>query len=226
MNNNLTHCPNCNTKLKDGFLNSITIAQPSINQIINMYNDNKVEAHCTKCIDDLARIYVPKFKREKLQILEQYNNAILQIPVITINNPLAWEYQVIDMVTAQTTTGTGVISEVTTSITDLFGMQSGRYNDKLKAGENLCLAQLRKQTYSLGGNAVIATDIDYSEVGGMKGMLMVCMSGTAIKLKNLDILGKEKSEQINNIPNVIRRYKELDSIITAGNYDYSHEFPI
>ena len=76
----------------------------------------------------------------------------------------------------------GVVSEFTSSFTDLFGVQSGRFNKKLKAGEDICFAQLRKQALDLGGNAVIATDIDYSEVGGGKGMLMVCMGGTAIKL--------------------------------------------
>ena len=36
------------------------------------------------------------------------------------------------------------------------------------------------KTVCLGGNAVIATDIDYGEVGGAKAMLMVCMTGTAV----------------------------------------------
>jgi hypothetical protein len=36
----------------------------------------------------------------------------------------------------------------------------------------------------LGGNAVIAADVDYAEVGGGKGMLMVCMAGTAVKVLN------------------------------------------
>jgi uncharacterized protein YbjQ (UPF0145 family) len=48
---------------------------------------------------------------------------------------------------------------------------------------------LRKETLELGGNAVLATDIDYAEVGGDKGMLIVCMTGTAVLLKNPEVLG-------------------------------------
>lgn len=113
------------------------------------------------------------------------------------------------MVTGQSTTGTGVISEFTSSFTDFFGAQSGRYNQKLKAGENMCFNQLRLQTLDLSGNAVIATDIDYSEIGGGKGMLMVCMAGTAIQLTNVDILEIETAEIIEKLSYANRRIKEL-----------------
>ena len=118
------------------------------------------------------------------------------------------------MVTGQSTTGTGVISEFTSSFSDLFGVQSGRFNKKLKAGENMCFALLRKQTIDIGGNAVIATDIDYSEVGGEKGMLMVCMGGTAIKLKNTEILGQERAQNIDEITKLNNRLKTLNSFDT------------
>lgn len=63
----------------------------------------------------------------------------------------------------------------------------------------MCFAQLRKQTLDIGGNAVIATDIDYSELGASKGMIMVCMAGTAIKLKNPNVLGEQKANQIDEL---------------------------
>jgi hypothetical protein len=47
-----------------------------------------------------------------------------------------------------------------------------------------CRNQLRFKAVKLGCNAIIATDVDYAEVGGGKGMLMVCMAGTAVKLAN------------------------------------------
>nr|ARK13448.1 hypothetical protein A6C57_25640 [Fibrella sp. ES10-3-2-2] len=134
------------------------------------------------------------------------------IPVVFIQNPLGWEYEVLSMVTGQSTTGTGVFSEFAASMTDLFGMQSGRYNAKLKAGEEMCFAQLRKQTIQLGGNAVIATDIDYSEVGGDKGMLMVCMAGTAVKVKNPVRLGQEKLDDLDEISRLWERLKVLDNL--------------
>ena len=64
----------------------------------------------------------------------------------------------------------------------------------------------------MGGNAIIGTDIDYSEVGGGKGMLMVCMSGTAIELslenedladkRNVLTLLRDKVVEVNALPNL------------------------
>ncbi len=61
----------------------------------------------------------------------------------------------------------------------------------------------------MGGNAIVATDIDYSEVGGMKGMLMVCMTGTAIRLKNPEVLGYDNLEKIKE---VIKLYKRIERL--------------
>ena len=55
----------------------------------------------------------------------------------------------------------------------------------------------------LGGNAVIATDIDFSEVGsGNTNMLMVCMAGTAVKIRDfsrIDPTRAEKFEQLKKL---------------------------
>ncbi|TXD81294.1 heavy metal-binding domain-containing protein [Subsaximicrobium wynnwilliamsii] len=90
------------------------------------------------------------------------------------------------------------------------GSYSNRHERDARASrENMCFAQIRIQTLNLGGNAVIATDIDFSEVGAAKGMLMVCMAGTAIKLNNTDILEKEKTEILDKLSYANQRLKEL-----------------
>jgi uncharacterized protein YbjQ (UPF0145 family) len=113
------------------------------------------------------------------------------------------------MITGQSTTGNGAVTEFVSSFSNFFGMQSGRYNKKLKDGENICLTNLRKQTLDLGGNAIIAANVYYSEVGGEKGMLMVCMTGTAIRLKNLSILGKDREENIGKLTELNDRIQIL-----------------
>ncbi|RYX84800.1 heavy metal-binding domain-containing protein [bacterium] len=113
------------------------------------------------------------------------------------------------MVTAQSVTGTGVISEISSSFSDFFGMQSNKLNSKLKNGENICRAELRIEAFRIGANAIIGTDIDYAEVGGDKGMLMVCMSGTAVKLNNPEIISDELSEKLQKLINVDIIIKDL-----------------
>jgi uncharacterized protein YbjQ (UPF0145 family) len=210
MSTEFTDCPHCKTKLKNGLLSSVTLLNDDKIDVINEYIDNPSDAYCTKCGNDLYAKYYHILIEEKKKLTQEMYNLIDSIPVISIHTPLNWKYDILEMVTGQSTTGTGVVSEFTSSFTDLFGAQSGRYNQKLKAGENMCLAQLRKQTLDLGGNAVIGTDIDYSEVGGQKGMLMVCMGGTAINVINIEVLGKDRADNIVRVKELNERIDELN----------------
>lgn len=206
----IKNCPNCQTVLKSGLMSSIKLLTKKETAIINEYGDKKADGYCSKCGKELYEKANSKFQSEKSDLTAYLRNKINNIPVISAHTPLNWDYRVLDMVTGQSTTGTGVISEFTSSVTDIFGSQSNRHNKKLKGGENMCFAQLRIQTLNLGGNAVIATDIDYSEIGAAKGMLMVCMAGTAIELNNTDILEIEKTEIIDKLTYSNNRLKELN----------------
>lgn len=206
-----TDCPNCGTRLKKGLMSSVELLDAGSVKLINEYSDKKSDHYCNKCGKTLLEEADFKLRTEKIAITNEMEGILDAIPVISIHTPFDWDYKIIRMVTGQSTTGTGVIAEFSSSFTDLFGKQSGRYNKKLKSGENLCFAQLRKQALDLGGNAVIATDIDYSEVGGEKGMLMVCMGGTAVILNNPIVLGEERATQIAQLAVLNKRLQFLNS---------------
>lgn len=181
-------CPNCKTEIKSSFLFTNKIIGNLQSQFIREYSENESYEHCDSCSMDLmqqARTNFINFRNDKVSNVA---SAINQIPIVTIHNPYNWEYQAIGIVSAQSVTGTGVFAEISSGITDFFGMQSEIYNTKLAEGENRCMNMLRSKALTLGANAIIGTDIDYSEAGGLKGMLMVCMAGTAVKLKNLEVL--------------------------------------
>ena len=80
--------------------------------------------------------------------------------------------------------GTGFFSEISSGISDLLGQQSAALSDKIRVGERSCFSQIRKEAIRCGANAILALDIDYNEMGGLKGMVMVCMTATAVNLKN------------------------------------------
>lgn len=214
MTTELTECPNCSTKFKEGLLSSVSLLSKNKTRIINEYHDNKSVGYCNKCGSALYSKYKSHVINERDSVSQKMQDLIDVVPVVSTHSPLNWDYDILSMVTGQSTTGTGVISEFTSSFADLFGVQSGRFNEKLKGGEDICFAQLRKQAIDLGGNAVIATDIDYSEVGGDKGMLMVCMGGTAIKLKNTTLLGQDRADKIKVLANLNDRMKVLNSFDT------------
>lgn len=178
--------------------------------IINEYHEEKADERCNKCGSGLYAVCYKKLVDEKASLLAQIEKLLAAVPVISLQVPLNWDYQVRGLVTGQSTTGTGVISDFTSSFTDFFGTQSNAYNSKLKSGENLCISMLRKQALDRGGNAVIGVDIDYSEVGGGKGMLMVCMAGTAILLNNPEILGEEVVQTLSRASEVNARLRHLN----------------
>lgn len=158
-------------------------------QIIREFTENKSSSHCQKCGPPFFSKAAKNAKTEIDERKSELARLVESIPIISIHHPYQWRYKAIQIVTGQSVTGTGVISELASSFTDLFGMQSGSFAKKLGQGELNCMNQLRIKSIELGGNAIIGTDIDYSEVGGLKGMLMVCMAGTAVMVENLDDLG-------------------------------------
>ncbi|WP_264542745.1 MULTISPECIES: heavy metal-binding domain-containing protein [Flavobacterium] len=206
----MENCPNCQVKMTGMFNNNFLLSKDK-NNLINVFSGNPETQYCNKCGEDLYLETRLLITTEKNNLLKEIEKLIFKIPVISIQAPLNWDYEILDMITGQTTTGTGVISEFTSTFSDIFGVQSERFNKKLKNGEDLCFTQLRKKTIDIGGNAVIATDIDYSEIGGDKGMLMVCMGGTAVKLKNLEILGEERSRDITRLTEINSRFNYLST---------------
>ncbi|NEN25360.1 heavy metal-binding domain-containing protein [Cryomorpha ignava] len=205
----LKNCPNCEASLKSGLMSSNTLHTEMEAAIINEYHEPKSEGYCTKCAKELLPKYSKLLLAERDGLGNEIQRLIGIVPIISIHTPLNWDYEVVGMVTGQSTTGTGVITEFASSITDIFGAQSGRHNNKLKAGEDMCFMQLRKNAINLGANAVIATDIDYAEVGSGKGILMVCMAGTAVNLKNIDIMGNGKGELLDKLIKINKRMKWL-----------------
>ncbi|WP_455168879.1 heavy metal-binding domain-containing protein, partial [Aegicerativicinus sediminis] len=169
--------------------------------------------YCQKCGNDLLSESSEKMKAEIAHYRKQLDKAIFQIPVVTTHSPHGWDYKTIGIVTGQSTMGTGVLTELTSSITDAFGVSSGRHNTKLKKGEDLCLAQLRSAAYEMGGNAIIGTDIDYSEIGSGKGILMVCMAGTVVNLQNTEVLDRRIKVAIEDIPRILAKLKPLEKLV-------------
>jgi uncharacterized protein YbjQ (UPF0145 family) len=157
--------------------------------------------------------------KARLLINEELEKALAVIPIVSLQAPVGWNYGVRGLVTAQSVTGTGWFSDFTSAFTDAFGAQSKVYNQKIKEGENICKRSLRLQALALGGNAILATDVDYAEVGGDKAMLMVCMTGTAVSLENKNILGVDATKNYDKLPTIYEHFKVLDNFTFGAGFD-------
>lgn len=184
----LTNCPYCNAPLKSGW-NSNDLSEQKSTDFVNFILQKTSKAYCEKCMRGLLDQAKEMYLKEKSQIITFINDNIEKIPILSTHTPFGWQYEAISIVTSQSVTGTGFMSEFKSSFTDFLGTQSGSFNKKISDGEKLCFSQLRSKAMLMGANAIIATDIDYGDVGEGKGMLLVCAAGTAVKVTNVEVLG-------------------------------------
>jgi len=197
------NCPNCEKKLLPNsvFNENRPLTKKEVD-FVNRFLQLNSLGFCIKCNEEnkylsKARGQFLIFKKdlkESLRMLSQELSELSrQIPIVSLHSPQDWKYKTIEIVSAQVVSGTGIIAEITSNWTDFLGLESGMYNKKIKDAEERCKSILRIQTINLGGNAILGTDIDYSEAGGGKGMLMVCMAGTAVNITNLNELEYDSS---------------------------------
>ncbi|MDJ7537757.1 heavy metal-binding domain-containing protein [Salmonella enterica] len=63
------------------------------------------------------------------------------------------------------------------------GGRSGAYEKELRKAREIAFQELGEQAKALGADAVVGIDIDYETVGKDGSMLMVSVSGTAVKTR-------------------------------------------
>lgn len=56
----------------------------------------------------------------------------------------------------------------------------------MKQGRKLCLSKLKQEAFEIGANAVVAVNINYSELNGQgKSMLFMVATGTAVVIEKI-----------------------------------------
>lgn len=90
--------------------------------------------------------------------------------------------QYLGIVTGEVISGANIVRDVFASVTDIFGGRSGKYEEVLARAREQALAEMTERAQALGANAVIGVDIDYEVLGKTGSMLMVSVSGTAVRV--------------------------------------------
>ncbi|MDX7986902.1 heavy metal-binding domain-containing protein [Xenorhabdus sp. 12] len=86
------------------------------------------------------------------------------------------------VVTGETILGVNIVKDIFAGIRDIVGGRAGAYEKALKNAREVAFSEMNAQAQTLGANAVVGIDIDYETVGKNGGMLMVTVSGTAVKI--------------------------------------------
>jgi uncharacterized protein YbjQ (UPF0145 family) len=86
------------------------------------------------------------------------------------------------IVTGEVIVGANIFKDLFAGIRDIVGGRAGAYESTLRDARHEAFRELSAAAERLGADAVVGVDIDYEVVGQGGSMLMVSVSGTAVRL--------------------------------------------
>jgi len=86
------------------------------------------------------------------------------------------------IVTGEAIMGANLFKDLFAGIRDMVGGRSATYERELQNARDIAIAEMSERATRIGANAVVGVDLDYEVLGQSNGMLMVSVSGTAVRL--------------------------------------------
>ena len=78
--------------------------------------------------------------------------------------------------------GANIFRDLFSSVRDVVGGRAGGYERALSGARDAAMEDLIAAAKELGANGVVGIDFDYEVLGETNGMMMVAVSGTAVKM--------------------------------------------
>ncbi len=85
------------------------------------------------------------------------------------------------VVTGEAILGANLFKDLFAGIRDIVGGRSSAYENELRKATAIAFEEIEAAARKRGANAVVGVDIDYEVLGQKSGMLMVSISGTAVR---------------------------------------------
>ncbi|WP_137920916.1 YbjQ family protein [Hydrogenophaga sp. 2FB] len=90
--------------------------------------------------------------------------------------------QILGVVHGEAIIGANIFRDMFSSVRDVVGGRAGGYERALSGARDAATEDLIESAREMGADGVIGIDFDYEVLGETNGMMMVCVSGTAVKL--------------------------------------------
>lgn len=189
-------CPVCGEKV--GGLTGMPKPGESLkNQGISfgVYQDGM----CATCLSRALRKVVPKkTEEERNKEIQTINDALSKM--FSSPSPVPCTGEDFGLVTGYCILGTGPLTALFSAVTDTFGMKSNAYLEKARTAEKEALTMMKLEALKLGADAVYCVRVNLTEATSGNGMLMVSVSGAAVKtrtpaqevIKAIELLGGNK----------------------------------
>lgn len=107
---------------------------------------------------------------------------MLIVTTNTIENKKIVEY--CGVVSGNAILGANIFRDLFAGIKDIVGGRMSQYEDVIDKAQQMAFDEMIKKAESLGANAIIGVQLSYNSIGQGGTMLMVNVSGTAVKTIN------------------------------------------
>ena len=123
-----------------------------------------------------------KQKEEEYKIIIQQNKRFIKLTTgYNFDGYHITSYK--GIISGETVIGTGLFSEFLASSSDLVGMNSNSFSQKMRAVKDNAIDQLRARAVCQDANAVIGVDFDY--ITFSNNMIGVSANGTAVVIEKI-----------------------------------------
>lgn len=78
--------------------------------------------------------------------------------------------------------GANIFRDLFSSVRDVVGGRAGGYERALSGARDAALDDMMAAARELGADGIVGIDFDYEVLGEANGMMMVAVSGTAVKM--------------------------------------------
>ena len=79
--------------------------------------------------------------------------------------------------------GANIFKDIFGAIRDIVGGRAGAYEEEMGRARDIAFQELEEEARALGANAIVGIDLDYEIIGKNGSMMMVSVSGTAVRLR-------------------------------------------
>ncbi|MBK6867034.1 MAG: heavy metal-binding domain-containing protein [Burkholderiales bacterium] len=90
--------------------------------------------------------------------------------------------QFLGLVNGEAIIGANIFRDMFSSVRDVVGGRAGGYERALAGARDAALDEAKAAAKALGADGIVGIDFDYEVLGETNGMMMVAVSGTAVKM--------------------------------------------
>ena len=89
----------------------------------------------------------------------------------------------LDIVVGEAILGANLFKDVFGALRDIVGGRSGAYEKEMGRARRIAFEEMEAAARELGADGIVGVDIDYEVVGEKGAMMMVSVSGTAVRFR-------------------------------------------